>query len=191
MVMPAVNRRRTAREVRELIEQNPLVTPRYELVDGELLVTPSPNHRHQEAVGILYVALRAYLNGERVGRVSTSPSDVELEPEFLSQPDLYVVSTDQWRRLDTDRVTRTLMLAVEVLSPSSVRHDRVRKRPMYRRHVPDYWIIDLGARQVERWRPGDVTATILTDTLEWHAAGASEPFRLDLPGYFAQIFDDG
>ena len=50
MVMPAIERRWTVREVRQLIAESPLATPRYELVDGELLVTPSPSWPHPEIV---------------------------------------------------------------------------------------------------------------------------------------------
>jgi Uma2 family endonuclease len=77
-----------------------------------------------------------------------------------------------------------------VLSPSSAQHDRVRKRPLYQRHVPEYWIVDLDARLVERWRPDDDRPEILTGVLAWHPAGASEPFRLELPAYFAQVLDE-
>src|SRR5688500_8620625 len=82
MAMPAgATRRWTAREVRDLIAAQPLYTPRYELVDGELLVTPSPAPPHQIAVRLLIVALSEYLDREPVGDVLHSPSDVELEPE--------------------------------------------------------------------------------------------------------------
>src|SRR5688572_21486431 len=76
MAMPVeVGRRWTARDVRELIAAAPLATPRYELVDGELLVTPSPGLPHQLAVGRLLNALTTYLDGERLGNAVTSPSD--------------------------------------------------------------------------------------------------------------------
>ena len=97
MSMPAVNHRWTAQKVRDLVERNPLQTPRYELVDGELLVTPSPAPHHQAALASLFRALDSYVRAEQLGRVLFSPSDVELEPEFLSQPDLFVVSPDEWR----------------------------------------------------------------------------------------------
>src|SRR5574338_925716 len=157
MAMPAETVRRwTAREVRDLIEQSPLATPRYELVDGELLVTPGPGPFHQRALLELAMALAAYLRVERVGHVITSPSDVELEPEFVTQPDEFVVPTAEWKRVVTEGLpVRALLLAVEVLSPSSSRHDRVRKRPLYQRHVPDYWIVDLDSRLFERWGPHD------------------------------------
>jgi Uma2 family endonuclease len=191
MVMPATQRRWTASEVRELVAQNPLWTPRYELVDGELLVTPSPAFVHARAVTALLEELLDYLRREPVGEVYPSPTDVELEPEFLSQPDVYVVRPSEVRRLLKDGLPiRELMLVIEVLSPSSVRHDRVRKRPMYQRHVPEYWIVDLEARSIARWRPVDQHPETLTQTLEWHPAESGEPFRLDVRGFFARVFDD-
>jgi Uma2 family endonuclease len=189
MLMPAVKRRWTAAEVRELIDASPLVTPRYELVDGELLVTPAPRLAHQQAVAVLLVILRQYLAREPVGNALTSPSDVELEPEFLSQPDLFVIPMDEWQRVRRERIVRRLSLAVEVLSPSSAGHDRVKKRPAYQRNIPAYWIVDLDARLVERWRPADDRPEILTESLEWHPAGANEPLRIDLVALFAEVLD--
>lgn len=190
MAMPAeTSRRWTAREVRELIAASPLATPRYELVDGELLVTPSPGAPHQMAVGKLLIALSAYLEKEPVGAAIPSPSDVELEPEFVAQPDILVVPAHEWKRVLREGLPiRVLLLAVEVLSPSSSRHDRVRKRPLYQRHVPDYWIVDLDARLVERWTPNDERPQLLTETLAWHPAGATQPFTLELPRFFASVF---
>jgi len=186
MAMPAVKRRWTAREVRALIDQNPLATPRYELVDGELLVTPSPNTPHQRAVLALAAAVRDYLKRYPVGEVLVSPFDVELEPGLLVQPDVFVVPMPEARRLDTEVLARELLVAAEVLSPSSGRHDRVTKRPHYQRHIPESWIIDLDARLVERWLPNDTRPEILVEVLVWHPSGADEPFRLELPGYFAE-----
>src|SRR5688500_11875759 len=132
MAMPAVSRRWTAREIRQLIADNPRLDPRYELVDGELLVTSLTTPWHQGASLELAAMLRSYLEKHQVGRVVISPSDVELEPEFLSQPDVFLVPIREWKRLRCDdSVIRELILAIEVLSPSSGRHDRVRKRPEY------------------------------------------------------------
>ena len=190
MAMVAIERRWTAREVRQLIAESPLQTPRYELVDGELLVTPSPNGIHQEAVAQLLYALHDYLDGTAIGRALHSPFDVELESESVTQPDVFVVPPDEWRRLRHEMPARHLLLAVEVLSPSSSRHDRVKKRPLYLRHVREYWIGDLDSRLFERWRPNDDRPEILVEDLVWHPPAADEPFRLDLPRYFADCFGE-
>jgi Uma2 family endonuclease len=186
MGMPAIKRRWTAREVRELVDQNPMWTPRYELVDGELLVTPAPRLVHQEAVADLLVRLREFLATEPVGHALVSPADVELEPEFLTQPDVFVMPLDEWTRVRHAHIVNKLLVAVEVLSPSSAGHDRVRKRPGYQRNVGEYWIVDLDARLVERWRPEDQRPEILTEVLEWQPAGAASALRIDLPTYFAR-----
>jgi Uma2 family endonuclease len=80
-------------------------------------------------------------------------------------------------------------LTVEVLSPSSAGHDRVKKRPGYQRNVPEYWIVDLDARRVERGRPADQRPEILTESLEWLPEGAKAPLRTDLAAYFAAVLD--
>jgi Uma2 family endonuclease len=93
----------------------------------------------------------------------------------------------EWRRVTNDvPPIRQLLLVVEVLSPSSSRHDRVRKRPLYQRSVPDYWIIDLDARLVEHWAPRDDRPALVTDTLMWQPDGGKIPFTLDLRAYFAR-----
>jgi Uma2 family endonuclease len=190
MAMPAMDARRwTAREVRELIDKTELATPRYELVDGELLVTPSPHFVHQLAVTEILFLLGEYLRKHPVGVAVTSPSDVELEPEFISQPDVYVVPIDEAFRLREGgkKPVHKVMLAIEVISPSSGRYDRVTKRPKYQRHVPEYWIIDIDARIIERWTPTDTRPEILTSTLTWTPAAGVEPFALDIERYFTDV----
>ena len=189
MAMPALQGRHwSVREVRRLIADAPLATPRYELVAGELLVTPSPAALHQSAVGLLLVTLDSYARKNLIGVAYTSPFDVELEPESLVQPDVFVTSTHEARRLLTEMPARELLVAVEVISPSSARYDRVTKRALYQRHVSDYWVIDLNARLVERWIPNDDRPEIILDTLVWRPEGASEPFTLEVAGYFADIY---
>jgi Uma2 family endonuclease len=193
MAMPAIgrgtSRRWSASEVRQLIADSPLQSPRYELVEGALLVTPSPSGIHQFAVTLLWKSLYEYLARNPVGRALTSPLDVELEPNSITQPDVVVVPLEEWRRMRHEMPVRSLLLASEVLSPSSGQHDRVTKRPVYLRHVSVYWIVDLDARLIEQWLPNDERPEILVDVLEWHPTGAAEAFRLDLPRYFGEVLD--
>jgi Uma2 family endonuclease len=189
MAMPATQRRWTANEVRQLIAESPLATPRCELVDGELLVTPSPTWSHQRAVVLLVKALEEYLESHPVGVVCVSPSDVELEPQTIVQPDVFVVPPGEADRLLRGSLpVREALLAAEVLSPSSGRHDRVTKRQLYSRHLHEYWIVDLDARIIERWRRDAEQPEVIISTLEWQPAAAAEPFCLDLPKYFAALF---
>jgi Uma2 family endonuclease len=187
MGMPAAIRRHwTLAEVRSLIDANPGPTPRYELVDGELLVTPSPIGPHQKAVRELVLELGIYLRRNPAGEVLNSPFDVELEPETIVQPDAFVVPPEEGRRLAAEMPARSLLLAIEIISPSSAHGDRGPKCELYQRHVPEYWIVDLDAQLLERWRPGDGRPEILHTRIEWRPAGIADPFALELPDFFAR-----
>jgi len=172
MAMPAaaIPRRWTLAEVRALIDANPAHTPRYELVDGELLVTPSPIGPHQKAVRELVIDLGIYLRRHPVGEVLDSPFDVELESQSTVGPDVFVVPPDEGTRLRTEMPARSLVLVIEIISPGSARGDREPKRELYQRHVPEYWIVDLDAALFERWRPGG-RATADSSRLHHVAAG--------------------
>lgn len=189
MVMPAISRRRwTAADVRALIDEN-RHWPRYELLDGELLVTPAPTSPHQFAVSEMLLELAAYCRRERLGAALVSPADIELAPESIMQPDVFVVP-EQLLRADRPpqwHEVTWLLLAVEVLSPSSIRQDRVQKRDFYLTNgVREYWIVDLDGRIVERWTPESDRPGIVRDVLMWHPSGAQEPLRIDLDEFFHQ-----
>jgi Uma2 family endonuclease len=173
----------TADQVRALPEDG----NRYEVVHGELLVTPAPRLLHQEIVTRLVVALRQYLEAEPVAHVLPAPADISWGPDTLVQPDVFVVPLEQARSLDWTRV-KDLLLVAEVLSPSSARADRFTKRVEYQRgRVPLYWIVDPDERRVEVWTPDDAAPHIERDRLLWHPAGAGQPFQLDLQVLFRPI----
>jgi len=90
--MPAAERRRwTAAQVRQLIAASPEYGPRYELIAGELLVTPAPAPRHQVALLWIYDRIARDVREQRLGYVMLSPADLELAPDEISQPDLFVI----------------------------------------------------------------------------------------------------
>jgi Uma2 family endonuclease len=184
MGMPVMAKRRwTAAEVRALPTEP---GTRIEVVDGELLVTPSPSYAHQRAVAYLLVQLREYLQRLRAGDVLPGPADVELDPSTLVQPNLFVIPLVDGRPPREFGDVNQLLLAIEVLSPTTGRHDRVVKRPRYQRAGAEYWIVDLDARLVERWRPSDDRPAILIEQIEWTAPGAPEPLAIDLNDLFAE-----
>jgi Uma2 family endonuclease len=187
MGMPARSeapRRWTREDVRALRNRS-ADGARYELVGGNLLVTPSPSGVHQEAVALLWAALRPYVRRQGVGLTGLAPRDVDLEPDETAQPDVFVIPPDEIDRYRGSEPVERLLLAAEVISPSSARGDRVDKRVLYQRHgVSEYWIVDVEARVIERWRPSDDRPEISSDALSWLPVGATEPFRLDLVASF-------
>jgi Uma2 family endonuclease len=187
MVMPASARRWTVDEVREM-QQEERAWPRYELIDGELLVTPSPRPLHQLAVGNLFVLLQPYVAKHGIGATLMSPADIELVPGTIVQPDVFVIPLVNGKFPLEWQATKSLLLAVEILSPSSLRADRVTKRRFFARvAVAEYWVVDLDARLVERTRAGEERPEILDQKLEWSPAGATEPLFLDLGEFFERI----
>ena len=160
---------------------------KYEVVHGELLVTPAPRPWHEEVWGRLYIALREYLRREPVAHLFGSRSDISWGPDTLVSPDLIVVPLEDARTLQWDRM-KWLLLVVEVLSPSSMRHDRFTKRRLYQEQgIPVYWVVDGEARVVEVWEPGALFPQAETERLVWHPTGASEPFTLSLHELFRPI----
>lgn len=160
---------------------------RYELVYGELLVSPSPRLWHQALVGRLFLALGNYLRSHPVGLVMMSPADISWASDVLVQPDVFVAPLAQVRTLDWTAV-QDLLLVVEVLSPSTARNDRFTKRRRYQEAgVALYWIVDGEARQVEVWTPTESFPRIERERLVWEPAGAGEPFSLELAELFGPV----
>jgi len=183
MVMPSTARRYTVQEVLAF----PADGNRYELVHGELLVTPAPSQRHQGVLGEFHAELKAYLAPyPSPAVVFFSPADIIWGPDEYVQPDLFVVPagevTGDWRDC------QTLLLAVEVVSPSSVKADRVTKRRFYQeRGVGTYWVVDPDAQLVEVWRPDDTRPEIVTDVLKWRVTQDAAELTINLNQLFARL----
>ena len=161
---------------------------RYEVLDGELFVTPAPSYRHQAALAALFVPLQQYVRTNGLGTTLWSPADIVFSPRRLVQPDLFVVpprpgaSPTRWSDV------QSLLLVVEAISPTTARADRYRKRAIYlSEDVGEYWIVDAGQRLFERWRRGANEPEIVTDTLVWMPRDGLPPLTLALPAYFDEI----
>jgi len=153
---------------------------RYELVHGELLVSPSPRVRHQVVLSRLHIALSAYCAQHALGRVLWSPADISWSEDSLVQPDLFVVP-QQFARSERWSDIRSLSLVVECLSPSTARHDRFQKRKYYQENgVPLLWLIDEEKRFVEVWTPESLFPIVETRRVEWRP-GEAPALRPDAP----------
>lgn len=186
MGMPETLRRWTREEVLALPDDG----NRYELIDGELLVSPSPRGIHQRGVIALYDRIAPFVRRHRLGVTGLAPADLDLRSGQLSQPDLYVVPRKPDGREPLEWPDFEIpFLIVEVGSPSTARYDRITKRRRYQRSgVAEYWIVDLDARIVERWRPSDERPEVLDVSITWRPEGAPEPLVLDLAGYFREVW---
>ena len=173
----------------EMVRALPDDGNRYETVHGELLVTPAPTLSHQEMVGRLHRALSDYLECHAGigGHVMMSPADISWAPDVLVQPDLFVVMLEEARTGDWSGI-RTLLLAVEILSPSTARRDRFTKRRLYQEAgVAAYWVVNADERAVEVWTPSAQFPRVVTDVLVWDPAGAPEPLMLSLEKLFRPL----
>jgi len=183
MAMPATIRRWT----KELVQSLPNDGNRYELVAGELLVTPAPVPWHEILERRLTVALVDYLRA--LGLIETLfplPADISWTPDDLVQPDIFVVAPED---LSLDWTTyKHLRLVVEVLSPSSRRGDRVVKRKLYLRNVVEtYWVVDPDRHVVDVWHPGDAEAKAVADTLAWRVTPDAPEITIALSEIFRPL----
>jgi Uma2 family endonuclease len=186
--MPHAADRWTAERVRTLPDDG----RRYELVSGELVVTPAPGYLHQAAVMALNDRLRPWLHASGLGEVMVSPADLDLGEDEVLQPDLFAFRSAGSGRPRSWADITSLLLAVEVLSPATARCDRTLKRLRYQRaRVAEYWIVDLDARIIERWRPEDERPEVLTERLTWRVEPEGVELEIELTSLFAAIYGKG
>lgn len=159
---------------------------RHELLDGVHVVTPAPMPPHQTVLQEFQVALYTVLRGNDRLTVLASPADIRFGPRTLVQPDLFVFRKERGHLVREWSEVGVPVLAIEFLSPTTAARDRGAKRRLYlRAGVDEYWIVDLDARLVERWRPDDIRPEILDEQLVWAPAELQAPLTLDLPSLFA------
>lgn len=77
-----------------------------------------------------------------------------------------------------------------VWTPDEVRALAVKRVLFQRADVPEYWIVDLDARLVERWRPGDDRPEVLTERLQWQPEPGAAPLEIDVQAFFAQVLGE-
>jgi Uma2 family endonuclease len=121
------------------------------------------------------------------GIVLASPADISWGPDTLVQPDLFVADLEEARALEWSAIRR-LLLAVEVLSLSSLRADRFTKRRLYQeQQIPLYWVVDGDAHFVEVWTPDTQFPIFERERLVWQPAGADRPFTMSLQDLFQPL----
>lgn len=120
-----------------------------ELWDGELVMSPTPNPSHQTIVFRFARHLEDFVLAKKAGAVFVSPLDVALSQHRVIQPDIFFISNAN-RDIIQDRIRGVPDLAVEVISQSSWKRDRVEKKALYEQvGIAEYWIVDPESRSIE------------------------------------------
>ena len=161
---------------------------RYELVDGELVVSPTPRWLHQSAVVRLTMFVFAYVERHALGRFAQSPAELSLPSGHVLQPDLFVSGMIDGRVPREWKEAGIPLLVVEVLSPSNPDYDRKVKRSLYQKAgVPTFWVVDIDARAVEVWTPAAGAPIVETARLSWQPNAAIAPLEIDLVRFFSGL----
>lgn len=155
---------------------------RYEVIDGEVQVTPAPTPMHQFVLATLQRALWDYVERHGLGFVFYDVDVLFATGQFL-RPDLVVVPADQRDGISDRGIEVPPALIVEVQSPTSSSIDRVKKPARYGDFgVPEYWVLDPaeGALYVWRFAEGVSEPERYADRFTWQPVGAPEPLHLDV-----------
>ena len=144
-MLTTLEKRATVEDYERLGEGAP-----YQLIAGELIMTPSPGFFHQSISMNLSIVLGSFIKRHKVGTLLAAPLDVHLSDEDIYQPDLIFIRADKTRGIHTDKLRVIPDLVIEVLSPSTAYLDFTRKKEMYcARGVEEYWIINPEMETVE------------------------------------------
>jgi len=115
---------------------------RYELIEGELLVTPSPTPKHQRISGRLEFKLRRFIAENNLGEIFYAPCDVYLDDENVVQPDIMFISKERLNIIGEKNIQGAPCLTIEIISESSAYRDMVQKKKLYAKFgVKEYWIV--------------------------------------------------
>jgi Uma2 family endonuclease len=165
-------------------------TRRYEVVDGELFVTPSPSRGHQSVAGHLYTRLFEFARLHNLGPVFFAPADVHVDDRNRVQPDIFVEPRIDGEPATDWRDAPTPVLVVEILSATTQDRDIGAKCELYlRAGIAEYWIVDRTTRSVRVIR-SDRRDFVVGDQLEWRPAGISTTLVIDLPELFRVALGD-
>jgi len=124
-------------------------TRRYELLEGQLIMVPSPNTYHQRISRKLEFLLQDFVEKNKLGEVYYAPLDVHLGEDVV-QPDILFVSKVRSKIITEEEIRGGPDLVIEILSPATAERDRTYKKTLYARHgVQEYWIVDPEEKTVE------------------------------------------
>src|SRR6266542_2906772 len=149
MATAALEKEKTKRYTYEDYEKLPEGAP-YQLIGGELVMTPSPVPYHQSVSRKIEFELIKFVEEKKLGEVFDAPIDVYLSETETYQPDIIFISKDRLRIIGEKKIEAAPDLVIEILSPSTAYYDLKHKRRIYESSgVREYWIVDPMEKSVE------------------------------------------
>jgi Uma2 family endonuclease len=155
---------------------------RYEVIDGEVFMTPAPGTMHQHWGAQLFMKLFEYVRQHGLGVVLWDVDLLFVTGQYL-RPDMVFVARDRLDHVTNRGVECQPGLVVEVLSPNSKHVDLVKKPSRYGDFgIPEYWVLDTFRREmlVYRFAAGATKPETLTGSVEWQPAPRVEPLRIEI-----------
>jgi Uma2 family endonuclease len=122
----------------------------YQLIDGELIMSPAPESMHQIISTRFTVRLDGHVSPKKLGVVIHTPIDVYFGEHETYQPDIVFVSRERLEIITRTRIEGAPDLVVEILSPTTGYYDLAHKKDVYEQSgVKEYWILDPKAKSIE------------------------------------------
>jgi len=126
---------------------------RYEIINGELYMSPAPTRPHQKATGNFFGTIWRFLEQNPIGEVYSAPTDVVFSEIDVLQPDVIFIAREKFDILTRENIQGAPDLVIEVLSPGTEKRDRTLKLKTYSRFgVQEYWMANAEKETVEVWR---------------------------------------
>ncbi len=138
--MPATIEKKTFtyKDYEKLPEGSP-----YQLIGGDLVMTPSPIPYHQILIGKIFLKLSKYVEDKKVGMVLLAPLDVYFSETDTYQPDIMFISRERLNIVGEKKIEGPPDLIIEILSPQTAYYDLRTKKDTYEKSgVKEYWIVD-------------------------------------------------
>ena len=160
---------------------------RYQLLDGEMILAPSPATSHQSILRRLSRAIENFVEENALGEVWFAPLDVVLSNHDVAQPDILFVSNSRSSIVTEANIQGAPDLVVEILSPGTATYDRGYKQALYSRHgVREYWLVDPEAETVEVLAEG--APALLLHATHRRGEGLTSPLFPGLAIDLEQVF---